>query len=339
MRRLPCPVDRVSIRLQCDARNHRAAIPNRQIVSSRLRVFEDFHLHSPSAPEWNQRYIQMSAGVMHSSLAEWSAADAHVFRKWMSGRVVQQGGMPRGQVCFALLGRDSAGGMRVQGQEFRDGDLLVLRGGEEFEFQRPAGVELLSVTFAAETFLNFLDQSPGRVAARGVIEHGVLRPAAGAFNALRLVLRAQLSSARISSRRALMEAVHAALLDATRVPAPRAASIAAARVVKSCQEIATSELYEQPVHVEDLCRRLNTSRRTLQGSFNRVTGTSPLIYLRNIRLNAVRRRLLSSPAGEVSVSQAAGESGFDHFGHFAGEYKTLFGELPSKTRRASLPQA
>jgi transcriptional regulator GlxA family with amidase domain len=57
--------------------------------------------------------------------------------------------------------------------------------------------------------------------------------------------------------------------------------------------------------------------------------------MRNIRLNAVRRRLMATSAGELSVSTAAVDAGFDHLGHFAGNYKQLFGELPSLTARAS----
>jgi AraC family transcriptional regulator, ethanolamine operon transcriptional activator len=299
-----------------------------------LHFFEDFHIHGASASEWNQRYLQMSPGAMRSSLAEWSAGKAHVFRKWMSKQVVQQGGLPAGQICFALLDGDPAGGMRVQGREFRAGDLLVLRGGEDFEFQRPAGAELLSVTFGADAFSAFLDRSRVPAAARNSLRHPILKPEAATFDALRLALRLRLSPVGTPGPDELMDAVREALLDATLLPAPRAAAIAAARAVQSCHEIVATELFDQPMRIDELCRRLDTSRRTLQDSFQRVTGTRPLAYLRNIRLNLVRRRLLSSPAGALSVSEAASEAGFDHFGHFAGEYKALFGELPSRTRRA-----
>jgi AraC-like DNA-binding protein len=307
-------------------------------VDPHLLIFEDFHLHGASAPEWNQRYLQMSPGAIRSSLAEWSAGNVHVFRKWMSQQVVQQGGLPPGQLCFALLERDSAGGMRVQGREFRAGDLLVLRGGEDFEFQRPAGIELLSVTFGADAFWAFLDHSQVPAAVRNSIRHPILKPAAAAFDALRLALRARLSSVGTPGPGELMEAVCEALFDTTVVAAPRAASLAAARHVKSCHEVAVAEPCGQPMRIGELCQRLHTSRRTLQDSFQRVTGTRPVAYLRNIRLNLVRRRLLSSPACELSVSEAASEAGFDHFGHFAGEYKALFGELPSRTRRAVVRQ-
>jgi AraC-like DNA-binding protein len=303
------------------------------LVKARQFFFQDFHIHGASAPEWNQRYLQTSPGVMRSSLSEWASEDVHVFRKWMSERVVQQGGLPHGQLCFALLGMDPSSTMRVQGQEFRAGDLLVLRGGEEFEFQRPAGVELLSVTFNELAFSEFLDEAQVPAATRRVIQRRVIRMGAAAHDALRRRIRAQLASQEVCSRQDVMDAVREALADATTAPAQRAASIAAARFVKSCQEIALAEPREQRLLIEELCRRLHTSRRTLQGSFNEVTGTSPLVYLRSLRLNSVRQRLLSSSAAEVSVSEAATEAGFDHFGHFATAYKALFGELPSRTRR------
>ena len=303
-----------------------------------LLVFQDFHIGGASAPEWNQRYLQMSPGVMRSALHEWSAGDVHVFGKWMSGRVVQQGGLPRGQLCFALLGKDAAGALRVQGREFRLGDLLILRGGQEFEFQRPAGVELLSVTFGAESFSEFLEASLAPEEARRAMAGDVVRPEAAALRDLHRMVRLQLSAGVARSPGELMQAVTRVLARSARVAPQRASSIAAARIVKECQQIASTETREDPLRIEELCVRLRTSRRTLQSSFNSVTGSSPVAYLRNLRLNAVRRRLMTTPAGELSVSSAATEAGFDHLGHFAGSYKTLFGESPSRTARVAAPR-
>ena len=78
---------------------------------------------------------------------------------------------------------------------------------------------------------------------------------------------------------------------------------------------------------------MGTSRRTLQNSFRYVTTANPVSYLRNLRLNVVRQRLLASPPAQLTVSQATIDAGFDHLGHFARAYKELFGELPSQTPR------
>lgn len=312
----------------------RGAIPNRQTsVKSRLLVFKDFHVHGASAPEWNQRYLQMSPGVMRSVLAEWSAPGVHVFRKWMSERVVQQGGLPRSQICFALLGGEPAGEMRVNGREFGGDDILVLRGADDFEFHRLAGVELLSVTFEADRFLEFLDTPPMSRAQGRVASQAVLRADPEQLAALRRVIHGQLRGVKPCSEEDLIRSMGALLDGASKRPPERASSIAAARRVKASQEIALTESHTRLPRVEDLCLRLGTSRRTLQASFTRVTGTTPLAYLRNLRLNTVRRRLVTSPPGAPNISDAAIEAGFDHLSHFAGEYRALFGEVPSRTRR------
>jgi AraC family ethanolamine operon transcriptional activator len=113
----------------------------------------------------------------------------------------------------------------------------------------------------------------------------------------------------------------------------RTSSAVAVAIVRECQHIALTEDCEQPLRIEELCVRLRTSRRTLQNSFRQVTGASPLVYLRNLRLNAVRRNLMATKVTELSVSQAAIDGGFEHLGHFAGSYRTLFGEVPSRTVR------
>ena len=122
-------------------------------MSIKVEVFEDFHVRGASAPEWNQRYVQLSAGAMRSTLTEATSGDVHVFRKWMSGQVVQQGCLPPGRICFALLTGGTGRPPRVQRRELHEDDLFVLRSGEEFTIQRPGGMELLAVTLPVEDFL------------------------------------------------------------------------------------------------------------------------------------------------------------------------------------------
>jgi AraC family ethanolamine operon transcriptional activator len=273
-------------------------------VNPQLLVFQDFHIHGASAPEWSQRYLQMSPGVMRSTLHEWSTDRVHVFRKWMSERVVQQGSLPRGQVCFALLGSEAAAGMRVQGREFDAGHLLILRGGQEFEIQRPAGVELLSVTFSAEAFAEFLDASPARSEVRRVLAAAVIRPDGGHAPC------ASPSDSRAGRQRdrrrrpptSCRPCGTCSQAQATSRGSERRA-LQRRRSSRECQHIALTEDREQPLRIEELCSRLRTSRRTLQNSFRQVTGASPVVYLRNLRLNAVRRRLMSTTVAELSVSR------------------------------------
>ena len=109
-------------------------------------------------------------------------------------------------------------------------------------------------------------------------------------------------------------------------------SASASFIVAQCHRMVAGSA-DSPPSVEELCLRLRTSRRTLQNSFRQVADATPVHYLRCVRLNAVRRQLMSIPAPDLNIAQAAADRGFNHLSHFARQYKALFGELPSETQR------
>lgn len=98
--------------------------------------------------------------------------------------------------------------------------------------------------------------------------------------------------------------------------------------------MAARELVSRPMNhtmtVDGLCSELHVTRRTLQNHFHSVVGESPADFLKAVRLNACRRRLRS---GGTTVQDVAAQWGFFHMGHFARDYRAMFGELPSQTLR------
>lgn len=291
-------------------------------MAIRLDVFDDFHLHGASAPEWEQRYAQLSPGQMRSALVETTAGGLHVFRKWMSERVVQQGCLPTGQLCFAMLNGTGAGRPWMQGRELGEDLVFVLRGGQEFMLQRPPGMELLACSFAAEDFRRLLDARPWSAAATTLLTHSAVQAPAPLLHGLKAALLCAPSTAGVFF--ALTE-----VFEAAAGPAQRPGSASAAYIVAECHRLVSASSAEPP-GIDTLCRRLRVSPRSLQNGFRQLADTTPVHYLRSLRLNAVRRRLL---AGEISVSQAATDAGFEHLSHFSARYRSLFGELPSQTLR------
>lgn len=91
------------------------------------------------------------------------------------------------------------------------------------------------------------------------------------------------------------------------------------------------ENLDKPITLTDIYQSLYTSRRTLIYAFKDVVGMTPIAYIKVLRLNAVRRKLLASDPEMVSVSQIAYHYGFWSAGHFARDYKTFFGQSPSQT--------
>ena len=307
----------------------------------KLEMFEDFHVHGASAPEWNQRYLQISAGAMRSSLAEVTTDSIHVFRKWMSERVVRQGCLPGGKICFALPVCKLVETPRMQGREVDEDGVFILRSGEEFTLQRPQGLELLAVTFELDDFRRLLDQRPWAPNALALLSRSVLRGPGGAVQRLRRTLLSsfdrpwaaepfEVDAAPASG--VAFEAL-AQLFDGAANPRQTLGSASASYIVAPCHRI-VAESGDAPPSISPLCLRLRTSRRTLQESFRQVADATPVHYLRSVRLNAVRRRLMATRPSDLDVAQAAGDRGFSHLSHFAERYKTLFGELPSQTARS-----
>jgi len=89
-----------------------------------------------------------------------------------------------------------------------------------------------------------------------------------------------------------------------------------------------------PLSLGDICQVAGVNARTLQHSFRMRRGCTPMEFLRNIRMEEVRKGLLD-PGESTSVSGEATHWGFLHFGRFSSEYRALFGELPSETLRRS----
>jgi adenylate cyclase len=79
-----------------------------------------------------------------------------------------------------------------------------------------------------------------------------------------------------------------------------------------------------------LATAAGTAERTLRRNFLRFVGVAPLVYLRQLRLTAVRDELLG---GEDAINRVAARHGFIHFGRFSNTYRECFGETPSATRQ------
>ncbi len=89
-----------------------------------------------------------------------------------------------------------------------------------------------------------------------------------------------------------------------------------------------------PLSLADVCQAAGVNARTLQHSFRKKRGCTPMQFLRNLRMEEVRSGLLR-PTDATSVTSEAARWGFLHFGRFSHEYRAIYGELPSETLRRS----
>ena len=91
----------------------------------------------------------------------------------------------------------------------------------------------------------------------------------------------------------------------------------------------------RPLTVIDIAEAVGVSVRSLQAGFRQFKDTTPVAYLRRIRLQTAHAEL-SSPENRLPVSEVALKWGFTQMGRFAAQYRATFGVYPSETaKRAS----
>jgi AraC-like DNA-binding protein len=93
------------------------------------------------------------------------------------------------------------------------------------------------------------------------------------------------------------------------------------------------ENVRQAIHLEDLAGVAGVSARALQLAFRRFRETTPMAYLRVLRLELARRELAQAARNGSCVAAVANACGFGHLSRFAAEYKARFNESPAQTLR------
>lgn len=89
----------------------------------------------------------------------------------------------------------------------------------------------------------------------------------------------------------------------------------------------------EPLSTADIAEAVGLSARTLQEGFQAHVGSTPMAYLKRIRLHRIRETLLASDPATTSVTAVALDAGMTHLGRFAEAYRVEFGESPSETLR------
>jgi AraC-like DNA-binding protein len=88
---------------------------------------------------------------------------------------------------------------------------------------------------------------------------------------------------------------------------------------------------EPDITIKKFAEEYGMTEQTMQNAFKSLFNMTPHKFLRNLKLNHVRKELLQAQPKEVTIVKIANRWGFTHMGHFSGYYTRLFGENPSVT--------
>jgi len=89
--------------------------------------------------------------------------------------------------------------------------------------------------------------------------------------------------------------------------------------------------FAEPIGPEEVAQAIDVSARALYAGFKTYLNTTPMRYLKELRLDMVHQALVGLESHRTSVTTIAMNCGFSHLGHFCASYKNKFGELPHET--------
>jgi AraC-like DNA-binding protein len=104
------------------------------------------------------------------------------------------------------------------------------------------------------------------------------------------------------------------------------------RIVDRIEDLACARLGEA-LRIDELCVISGVSQRTLRTAVRAVHEMTPCRFVRAIRMREARKAMLSQHSARETVTQIAMRFGFLELGRFSVQYRLMFGESPSATRR------
>ena len=294
--------------------------------------------HALSA--WDHRYRQISPGAFRGSLLHTQVGSLGIFRNRWERAIHYLGVAPEGTVALGLTLAQSGEG-RWNGQRMGPDDMLVAGCGTEGEYLSAPLWD--SVIFAIpETELTQQIAELTHDDPRGFVAYGIARLTPQAAAQVRQAARAYLdASARALARpdapsplpemaRPMIELIAHALVSARSPRSPKKSLNRQRQLILKADDYRAHNK-DQPLRISQLCREIDVSERSLRDAFHKLTGMSPLVYLKTQQINQVYRTLHDADPAEALIKQVAYSYGFRHIGQFCREYKYMFGELPSAT--------
>jgi len=107
------------------------------------------------------------------------------------------------------------------------------------------------------------------------------------------------------------------------------------RLVETAVEIIEADA-ALPLTVSSIAARSRGSVRALQQAFQRELDTTPMAYLREVRLRRAHRALVEADPSVATVASIAYDWGFTNLGRFAATHAARYGEPPVATLRRTL---
>jgi AraC-like DNA-binding protein len=284
---------------------------------------------------WDLEMRQVSSGTLHATLDFLALEGMLLSRERWSHSVLATGATPEGYV--ALAGPSSHRSFKWCGEEIAEGRVLCGIDAREIDFMVPDEAAHWVILVPIGQFSGWLDDESAFQALKG---QRVLRCSPGltqrisrtvdwcvdvARSCPELLTGNRLSSIMV---RDLREAVTSLM---TRADGAADSRIARRRDLACRRAMSVVNRARQPVRVSEMAAAVGVSRKSLERAFRDRLGITPRAYCRLHLMSRLYRALRVARPGETTVTRVALSLGLTELGRMAGEYRRIFGELPSTT--------
>ncbi|WCM49186.1 helix-turn-helix domain-containing protein [Pseudomonas sp. WJP1] len=248
------------------------------------------------------------------------------------------GSVPHGCITLAIS-RTTVGRPTVNNHQLRPNEIIVLSGGESVHYTCEPNETLFTLTTTLEHYAQCVENhSLIDVLAYRQVHHfqvanfKLVQSAIDVFNAHLIDINEPDLKQRDPHEQSAADGELLVALLRALTPIGRCAQKPPTR-----RKIATEAIEyihqntNRPLNMKVLVKQLKTTTRSLHHGFVETFGTSPIAYIRNLRLAHVRRDLIRNTW--PTVTETAMYWNFHHLSRFSKAYQEAYGETPSETAR------
>lgn len=250
----------------------------------------------------------------------------------------------QGEMAYCIV--VASGSVRVSGRSDLDllrGDAFAVAGQAAWRADVAAGAYLCILAYPKADADRLLERMMGRPASEPLELAAPFRSAGPTGRILAALVQAA-TEGLMGERQSVFPHSWAALRDAMIVllletlPHSGTAALIQVRREDMPSSIRTAVDFiaanaKRELSIGAVAAAAGLSLRALQQNFQRFLKAPPQDYIKSVRLQGVRRELLDI-SSRRPIEDIAAEWGFANRGHFANQYRKVYGERPSETRRS-----
>ncbi len=307
----------------------------------------DVNQQAESLVGWEQNYNQHSSGAFHGYLDELTLGGMHLFEEYTNQTLMQQCCVNENNIWLGFSPQLQR--PKINNNEITSGQLMIRPSGIDFELLTPQEFHIFGLVLDkcciqdemtgldADIWLNHsskaLISEPNNYVTYELAK--LIRLLLNENSPLSTMMQNDKMRSRLEHLKPLIASKMADLLvqSESGIREIQVVRPAKRRVLDKIRQH-VEQTGQYPLTITELCNIAYVSRRTLQYCFEHELNVSPIQYLRDCRLNEIRRILLKS-SEDIVISDLAIDFGFFHISTFNQHYKQLFGETPTQTIKRS----